>query len=767
MASPFLVFASLMLATITWSPRFATGASYRPGLRPRTYSLGEEIPLRVDAVTSTKTQIPIDYYYLPFCQPEGGPSRERQSLGQFLEGSRIQSSPYHVYMKTETYCSKLCQVNYSRQQYERMRWHIERFYHHNWLLDHLPAASIESWPKQTEHFSNGFPIGFVVEPTNEESSKNAYYIFNHFNLVIDFERVVGTSDTISGYRVIEFAVQPLSIQHAFVGNYSWDGVEQQGYIKPLSTCPYKRHLSLDDVQVNQELVFNKPIIFTYDVVWRDSDKRWSQRWEIYLTHDNWVPVNLHWASVFNSFVVAFMLTGMLVAIWIRSMKSPSEARAMTIPSTFRSMWVSHRRYTSLSTEDTVRSATPTTHSSEQDLALQEQEQEEERNWRCLHADVFRPPATMPDLFCALIGTGVQLTVACFAVVVLASLGLVSQAVPGSVPNAFLVIFNLSGCVSGYVSYRLYSSFGAGTPQLQKCVGMVALIIPGCFFASFCFLNVCLYFRHSTASLPILDVLIVLSGWLCGLIPLVVFGAYVASLQELIEYPTHTNPVPREIPTPSSIWKRPFVALLIAGILPYGSVYVEVFSLMASLWYRQYYYVFRVALVVSTLALWTAGVTSILMVCVQLRLENHRWWWFSIMCGGSVAACIAIYGFWVFPMDLDPSFVTYMIYFLYMTWICFSIFLVFGAVGTLSCLFFLIKLYQRLDPELVDATETTGNENSGYIMLESIGASLGQDECTPSVPSAATETGQGCREGEQLEPSQETTLSPTDATAPLA
>jgi len=35
------------------------------------------------------------------------------------------------------------------------------------------------------------------------------------------------------------------------------------------------------------------------------------------------------------------------------------------------------------------------------------EEREESGWKLVHADVFRPPAEWPMLFCVLVGTGMQ------------------------------------------------------------------------------------------------------------------------------------------------------------------------------------------------------------------------------------------------------------------------------------------------------------------------------------------------------------------------
>ena len=84
----------------------ATGF-YIPGVHPQEFAAGDEVPMKVNAITSIHTQIPKDYYRLPFCQPEGGPNMASENLGEFLTGNKIQSSPYQINMLTDTYCQKV------------------------------------------------------------------------------------------------------------------------------------------------------------------------------------------------------------------------------------------------------------------------------------------------------------------------------------------------------------------------------------------------------------------------------------------------------------------------------------------------------------------------------------------------------------------------------------------------------------------------------------------------------------------------------------
>jgi len=92
----------------------STEAFYVPGVHPQTFTKGEDVPMKVNALTSVHTQIPKDYYRLPFCRPEEGTKMASENLGEFLTGNKIQNSPYLIQMLEEVRCRKLCQVTLNR-----------------------------------------------------------------------------------------------------------------------------------------------------------------------------------------------------------------------------------------------------------------------------------------------------------------------------------------------------------------------------------------------------------------------------------------------------------------------------------------------------------------------------------------------------------------------------------------------------------------------------------------------------------------------------
>lgn len=49
----------------------------------------------VNKIWSSKTQLPYNYYSLPFCKPERVET-EKENIGQILIGDRIQNSDYQV-----------------------------------------------------------------------------------------------------------------------------------------------------------------------------------------------------------------------------------------------------------------------------------------------------------------------------------------------------------------------------------------------------------------------------------------------------------------------------------------------------------------------------------------------------------------------------------------------------------------------------------------------------------------------------------------------
>ncbi|MBN8157104.1 transmembrane 9 family protein, partial [Vibrio vulnificus] len=63
-----------------------------------TYSTGGEIYVKVNSLTSIETELPFNYYSLPYCKPIGGIKKSAENLGELLMGDQIDNSPYRFRM---------------------------------------------------------------------------------------------------------------------------------------------------------------------------------------------------------------------------------------------------------------------------------------------------------------------------------------------------------------------------------------------------------------------------------------------------------------------------------------------------------------------------------------------------------------------------------------------------------------------------------------------------------------------------------------------
>lgn len=60
-----------------------------PGVAPVEFKKGQKIDVKAVKMTSTHTQLPYDYYSIPFCVPKNGSKDYKsENLGEVLRGDR-------------------------------------------------------------------------------------------------------------------------------------------------------------------------------------------------------------------------------------------------------------------------------------------------------------------------------------------------------------------------------------------------------------------------------------------------------------------------------------------------------------------------------------------------------------------------------------------------------------------------------------------------------------------------------------------------------
>ena len=128
-----------------------------------------------------------------------------------------------------------------------------------------------------------------------------------------------------------------------------------------------------------------------------------------------------------------------------------------------------------------------------------------------------------------------------------------------------------------------------------------------------YFNKCTSFQIAVASICIFVIL-----------PLTLVGTVLGrNLAGTPDYPCRINAVPR--PIPEKKWfMEPLVIIPLGGVLPFGSIFIEMYFIFTSFWAYKIYYVYGFMLLVFViLAIVTVCVT---IVCTYflLNAEDYRW-----------------------------------------------------------------------------------------------------------------------------------------------
>lgn len=628
---------------------------YAPEDQPNSFAEGESVNLKMNKMTSTTTLLPMNYYHLPFSFPDGNVVEfDPQNFGQFLSGDRIQSSPYRLNMKVDMYCEQLGIGNLGREQRKgihpnKMVQVIQKNYHHNWIVDNLPAATKrEDDSIIMTSYTGGFPVGFI----GRDYTKKAY-IYNHVNIEIQYHNVENEPDRA---RIVRFTVQPFSIKHDFATNAGGNGPFKMADIQnPIQSCNHKNrskeHTRYEMVYANDRRPqpAHGGVLFTYDVIWTENmDLQWSSRWHIYLTMDNSIPAAIHWFSIWNSFVLVIMLSAMVATILVRNLHRD------------------FKYYKRLVTDE------------------EKAESIIEFSWKLVHADVFRAPTFSPLLLAVCCGTGSQLLCTSFWTILLSAIGFLSPARRGSLLMALLVSYALSGSVAGYVTARFYKTFNG--KSWQKATKCTAYGFPGIAFGLLLVVDIVVLWQESTFALPSMTIVMLLFLWLGISTPLVFFGAYVGYRQDVIIL-VSTRSAPRRIP--AQVFNLP-ITVTIAACLNFSPCMVEFYFILASVWDNQYYNAFGFLLLVLAILILTCALQTILLNFIRINGENYHWWWSSFSTGGSTGVGAYFYSFVFIRKSgiIQPfSFSAFVIYFGFTGLASLGLFLMTGFVGISACLWF--------------------------------------------------------------------------------
>ena len=319
--------------------------------------------------------------------------------------------------------------------------------------------------------------------------------------------------------------------------------------------------------------------------------------------------------------------------------------------------------------------------------------QEETGWKLVHGDVFRPPQTSPMLFSVLVGTGAQLGAAFFTTMMCALGGLINPLKKGQCLTAIILLYVLCGSVAGFVSARLYKFCDA--KDWKRHTLATAAGLPSVLLLLFFVLNIFFHIVGSATAIGFLPLIMVFGLWICISTPLVFIGSFFGFRAEKISTPVKTNQIARYIPELPWYASAPY-SFLLGGILPFGSVCIELFFIMSALWLHQIYYMMGFLTAVLFILSATCAEVSVVMTYLQLCAEDHRWWWKSFSNCASAGLYLFLYSLWFLVSRMSlVGMLPVVVYVVYMTMIsiCFGVFC--GSLGVLCSFVFIQKIYGAL------------------------------------------------------------------------
>ncbi|KAI9099746.1 hypothetical protein DFS34DRAFT_592658 [Phlyctochytrium arcticum] len=416
--------------------------------------------------------------------------------------------------------------------------------------------------------------------------------------------------------------------------------------------------------------------FTYSVTFKESEVPFAQRFNRYLDQE-FSEYRIHWLSILNSFLMVLFLAGLVAIILYRTLRRD------------------YARY-----------------DKEEGLLDLDRDLGDEYGWKLVHGDVFRSPTRL-SVLSACVGTGIQLfgLGMCLILYTIAADLYLERS---TMLTAAIFIYALTSTLSGYVSGSFFDKYG-GKRWVQTML-LTATLWPGSVCALAIIVNFAAISIISTRAISFGTMVAIAAIWIFVIFPLTLMGYIVGrNFTKTREFPCRVNPIPR--PIPDKVWYvEPLTLVAIAGLFPFGSIFIEIYFIFQSFWSVKIYYVYGFLLLVFVMLVVVTACVSTVATYLLLNAEDHRWHWTSFMSGGFTAVYVFLYSIYYFVFRTRFAFTFSAIcgthvsnfstfrmygyfqttwYFGYTALICFGLFIMLGTVGHLAAERFVRRIYRNV------------------------------------------------------------------------
>ena len=365
---------------------------------------------------------------------------------------------------------------------------------------------------------------------------------------------------------------------------------------------------IDPVEITYDKGDLHNIVNYYSVKWiENKDADFNTRFEKYIDKD-FFEHHIHWFAMFNAFMMVIFLSGLVAMIMMRTLRSD------------------YARY----------------NRDEDDLDMLERDVSDESGWKLLHGDVFRPVVDLIPLSVAL-GASMQLVACAFMVILCAIAGTV-WASRGALLMTGFVCWALTSFVNGYVSGGFYARNDG--KEWIFCMIATAVSLPFFVYSIVMSVNIIGYL-YAQASFSLFAGLSLVIIWSVVAFPLTLAGTIVGrNWAGSTDLPCRVKRIPSPIPK-SAFFARPWFIALFGGVLPFGSIFIELYFVFTSFWSYKVYYVYGFMLLTLIILILVQSCISVVGTYFLLNSENHQWQWTAYGSGLSTGLYVMAYAYYFF------------------------------------------------------------------------------------------------------------------------
>ncbi|CAI8002148.1 Transmembrane 9 superfamily member 3 [Geodia barretti] len=252
--------------------------------------------------------------------------------------------------------------------------------------------------------------------------------------------------------------------------------------------------------------------------------------------------------------------------------------------------------------------------------------------------------TLRKDYASMVGTGHQLaTVALGCILIALVEHLYTER--GTLLSTAIFMYAATSPINGYFGGALYSKMGGKAWIKQMVCG--AALFPALICGTAFLINFVAIYYHASRAIPILTMLAVAGICLFVILPLNLVGTILGrNISGTPDNPCRVNTVPR--PIPEKKWfMEPWAIVMLGGVLPFGSIFIEVYFIFTSFWQYKIYYVFGFMLLVYIIMLVVTVCVTIVCTYFLLNSEDYRWQWTSFCAGGSISVYVYLYSLYYF------------------------------------------------------------------------------------------------------------------------